>query len=67
MDNIAEEIYREAQRLPEHVAREVLDFIGYLELKYGLSDARIQDLGFAQQAPMTHIWDNPDDEVWNDV
>jgi hypothetical protein len=65
--DIAEEIYREAQRLPEHIAREVLDFIGYLELKHGLADAKVQDLKYAQQAAMAHVWDNPDDEVWNDV
>lgn len=65
--DIAEEIYREARHLPEPVAREVLDFIGYLELKHGLGDAKVQDLEYAQQAAMAHFWDNPHDEVWNDV
>lgn len=65
--DIAEEIYWEARRLPEPIAREVLDFIGYLELKHGLDDATVQNSKLAQQAAMVHVWDNPDDEVWNDV
>ncbi len=28
--NIAEKIYREASRLPEHLAKEVLDFIKHV-------------------------------------
>lgn len=61
------EIYREAQRLPEPLAQEVLDFIGYLELKHGFRDANIQDLKHAQSAAMSHFWDNAEDEVWNEV
>ena len=34
--SVAEQIYQEAKRLPEPIAREVLDFIGYLEAKHGL-------------------------------
>lgn len=65
--DIAEEIYQRARRLPEPIAYEVLDFIGYLELKYGLGDAKAQDLKYAQQEAMAHVWDNLDDEVWNEV
>jgi hypothetical protein len=32
--DIAEKIYKEVSRLPEHLAREVLDFIEYLEKKH---------------------------------
>ena len=35
--NIADRIYEEVRRLPEPLTREVLDFIGYLEAKHGLS------------------------------
>lgn len=53
--DIAEEIYREARRLPEPIAREVLDFIGYLEMKHGLDDARVYDLKQAQSAAMARL------------
>lgn len=64
---IAQKIYNEAQRLPEFLAREVLDFIGYIEAKHRLNLVRNDDLKKAQITAMDHIWDNIDDEVWNDV
>lgn len=64
---IAQKIYKEAQRLPEFLAREVLDFIGYIEAKHRLNLVRNDDLKKAQITVMDHIWDNIDDEVWNDV
>ena len=33
---IADQIYQEVQALPDELAREVLDFIGYIETKYDL-------------------------------
>ena len=65
--DIAQEIYNEAQRLPEFLAREVLDFIGYIEAKHRLNLMRNDDLKKAQEKVMDHIWNNIDDEVWNDV
>jgi len=65
--NITEAICREARRLPEPLAREVLDFIGYLEAKHGLRDAGIEHLKRAQAPVMDHLWDNQEDEVWNDL
>jgi len=65
--NIAEKIYEEARRLPALLAREVLDFIGYIEAKHGLNDAQDQNLKEAQQVAMQDVWDNSEDEVWNDV
>lgn len=35
---IAEAIYQHSLRLPEPAAREVLDFIEFLEVRYGLVD-----------------------------
>lgn len=65
---IADQIYEEVQALPDELAREVLDFIGYIETKYDLKSAQDRDLQKAQQAAMARIWDNPsDDEVWNDL
>ena len=65
---IAEQIYEEVRTLPEELAREVLDFVGFLEDKYALKSASDQDLQRAQAPVMSHVWDNPtDDEVWNDL
>lgn len=61
---IAEEIYRRAQYLPEGAAREVLNFIGYLEQQYELPNDRARGL---EQARFGHIRENPDDAVWNDL
>ena len=65
---MAERIYREAQLLPDELAREVLDFIGYIEARYDLKSAMDRDLQEAQQGPLERVWANPtDDEVWNDL
>ncbi|MBY0579173.1 MAG: DUF2281 domain-containing protein [Burkholderiales bacterium] len=63
--NTAEKIYREACHLPEPLAQEVLDFIGYIEIKYGLRDPQAEELKSAQAQAMSHVWDNPEEEVWN--
>ena len=65
---IADQIYQEVRPLPDELAREVLDFIGYIETKYDLKSAQDRDLQKAQEAAMARIWDNrADDEVWNDL
>lgn len=65
---IADRIQQEVCRLPEDLAQEVLDFIGYLEYRHGLRDQSVfEDLGCAQEDAMRHVWDNSDDEIWNDV
>jgi hypothetical protein len=57
--SIAEQIYEVAKPLPEPLALEALHFIEYR--------AEIADLTRAQETVMKHVWDNQDDEVWNDV
>lgn len=37
--NLAEAIYRHSQRLPDEAAREALDFIEFLEQRYGVKPA----------------------------
>jgi hypothetical protein len=65
---IAEQIYEEVRTLPEELAREVLDFVGFIEDRYALRSASDKDLQQAQAPVMSHVWDNPtDDEVWNDL
>lgn len=67
MGTTADRIFEQASRLPEPLAREVLDFIGWLETRHGLRDLLAEDLKAAQGPAMRHVWDNPDDEVWNDL
>jgi hypothetical protein len=67
MNTVAEKIFNQARRLPEPLAREVLDFIGYLEVKHGLRDMLSEDLMAAQEPAMRHVWDNPEDEIWNEL
>ena len=59
---LAQRIFEAAQPLPEPLAREVLDFIGFLRLR----DSR-DGFMLAQQASLEAVWNNADDEVWNDV
>ncbi len=63
----AEQIFKEVQKLPDALAREVLDFVEYIELKHGLRDRLTEELKQAQEPAMHHVWDNKDDEVWNGV
>ncbi len=39
--NVAEIIYREANRLPERLAHEVLDFIHYFNFKHTHEDSSV--------------------------
>ena len=64
--NIADRIYQEVRRLPEPLTREVLDFIGYLEAKHGLKESGVEGLKEAQTPAMDAVWDNPEDEVWDE-
>ncbi|TAN70999.1 MAG: DUF2281 domain-containing protein [Methylobacter sp.] len=64
--SIAEQIYEVAKPLPESLALEVLHFIEYLS-RENADRAEISDLTRAQEIVMKHIWDNQDDEIWNDV
>jgi hypothetical protein len=67
MSTTADKIHDQAARLPEPLAREVLDFIGYLEVKHGLRDLLAEDLKAAQEPAMGHVWGSAEDEVWNDL
>jgi len=61
----AEMIQEQAKNLPVEQAREVLDFIGYLKTRQ--DNQEWQNLAQAQNSALAHVWDNPDDEVWNHV
>jgi len=61
----AERIYEQVKDLPEPLAREVLDFVGYLRAK--LEHGEVLDLMLAQQQSLDEVWDNTTDDVWNNV
>jgi hypothetical protein len=60
---IADLVYEQTKKLPEHLAREVLDFVGYLAERQEREHDR--DLMSAQQQSLTAVWDNAEDEAWN--
>jgi hypothetical protein len=62
---IAELVYEQVKALPEPLAREVLDFVGYLRERGNRADWR--DLMNAQSASLAPVWDNAEDEVWDNV
>jgi len=51
--------------LPDPLAREVLDFIGYLRERGDRHEWR--DLMNAQAPALAHVWDNAEDQVWDNV
>jgi len=65
--NIAQKIYEQARQLPEPLAKEVLDFIEYIEAKHGLKDIGSEHLKETQIPVMKSVWDNTEDEVWNEL
>lgn len=59
---LAERIFQAVQPMPDSMAKEVLHFVEYLRLKQeGRAWAALQEPG------MQAVWDNEDDEIWNDV
>jgi hypothetical protein len=63
--SIAETVYEQVKTLPEPLAREVLDFIGYLRERGEQREWR--DLMKAQAAALTAMWDGAEDDVWDNV
>ena len=61
--SIADLIYEQVKTLPEPLAREVLDFAGFLRARQDRSEWR--DLMAAQSRALTSAWDNNEDNVWN--
>ncbi len=62
---LADLVYELAKGLPDHLAREVLDFIGYLREREERGEWR--DLMNAQADSLNAVWDNAEDEACNDV
>jgi hypothetical protein len=62
---IADVVYEQVKALPDSLAREVLDFVGYLRERQDRAGWR--DLMNAQSASLAPVWDNAEDKVWDDV
>jgi len=62
---IADMVYSQMKLLLDPLAREVLDFIGFL--REGRDRAEWRDLVTAQTTGLAAVWDNPEDKVWDAV
>jgi hypothetical protein len=63
--SIAETVYEQVKLLPEPLAREVLDFIGFLRER---GEQRAwRDLMKAQATALEAVWDGAEDDVWDDT
>ena len=58
-------VYEQVKTLPEPLAREVLDFVGFLRARRDRSEWR--DLMNAQATSLAPAWDNAADEVWDNA
>lgn len=63
--SLADKIYEAVKPLPETLAREVLDFVEFLHARR--EQGSYDNLTAAQASSMHAVWDNTDDEAWNDA
>ncbi|GAB6060658.1 DUF2281 domain-containing protein [Desulfonatronum parangueonense] len=61
----AEQICHEANRLPPNVLPTVLDFILFLQKR--TTENQENDLVMAQESSTLPLWNNEEDEAWNEV
>ena len=61
----ADLIYEQMKTLPDPLAREVLDFIGYLRERGERREWH--DLMQAQAPALADAWDSAEDQVWDNV
>ncbi len=63
--SLADLIYEKTRNLPDDLAREVLDFVGFLtERRERASERNLLD---AQETGLKAVWDNPEDQAWDRV
>ena len=63
--SIADLIYEQVKALPDQLAREVLDFAGFLRERQERGEWR--DLKAAQSGALASVWDGSEDNVWDNV
>jgi hypothetical protein len=65
---IAELIFEQVKKLPDQAAREVLDFVGYIRERGERGErGEWRDLMNAQSASLAPVWDNSEDQVWDNA
>ncbi len=62
---VAEQPYEQASLLREPLAREALDFVLFLRSRQDRRERR--DLIDARSVSMAGVWDNKEDEAWDNV
>jgi hypothetical protein len=60
---IAELVYEQVKALPEPLAREVLDFVGFLHERRERKEWR--DLMNSQADSLEQVWNSAEDQVWD--
>lgn len=63
--SIADLVYEQIKTLPEPLAREVLDFVAFLRERRDRAEWR--DLMAAQASGLKSVWDNAEDDVWDNA
>ena len=63
-DNIAQPIYLKVLLMPDALALEILDFIDFVALKH---QDQFQDAQLVQMSSLGKIWENTEDNVWNNA
>jgi hypothetical protein len=61
---IADLVYEQVKALPDQLAREVLDFVGFLRERRERDEW--QDLMNAQATALVGVWDSREDSIWDD-
>ena len=62
---VAEQIYEQAKLLPQPLAQEALDFVLFLRARQERGEWR--DLANAQTVALANVWDNAEDQAWDNV
>jgi len=62
--NVADKICEKAKDLPEPLAKEVLEFIEQIST---YQDSGAEAFKKAQEPVMKQIWDNKEDNIWNEL
>ena len=62
---LTQKILETVNLLPDEQAREVLDFAAFVAQRTRVGEWH--DLQNAQLSALTELWDNDEDEVWNEA
>ena len=63
--SLADLVYERVRTLPEPLARQVLDFVAFLQERDARESER--DLSAAQSVSLSRVWDNSEDQIWDEL